>query len=148
MMNKPLPFSPDLIAPCGMNCAICSRHLSYVNNLNKSQCTGCRPRNKKCSYLFGKCTGINHKAKSDAAFCFTCNQFPCKQIDRIDRRYKTNYKMSMKENLGFIKTKGILKFIINQYEKYACQKCGGLISIHNRKCFKCHTITKLIEKQF
>ena len=34
-----------------------------------------------------------------------------------------------------------------QYEKYHCSKCGGLISIHNRRCFKCDTITRLVEKR-
>jgi hypothetical protein len=121
-MKKPAPISEELIAPCGMNCAICSRYLSYVNGLKQSQCMGCKPRDKSCEYLFGKYTGINHTAKGNASFCFECNQYPCKQIDRIDNRYRNNYKMSVKDNLG-------------------------LISVHNRKCFKCDTITRLIDKK-
>ncbi len=144
---KPLhPISEELIAPCGMNCAICSRYLSYINNLKRSQCVGCRPQNKRCEYLFKKCTGINHAAKSDAAFCFECDQYPCQQIERIDNRYRKNYNMSMKDNLQSIKEKGISQFLKEQYQKYRCSKCGGLISIHNRKCFTCDTITKLIDK--
>ena len=54
--------------------------------------------------------------------------------------------MSVKENLETIKNNGIGKFIKEQYKKYHCSKCGGLISIHNRKCFKCDTITRLVEK--
>ena len=145
-MKKMNSFSEELIAPCGMNCAICSRYLAYVNNLKRSQCIGCRPGNKICTYLFKKCTGINNKAKGDAAFCFKCDQYPCKQIDRIDSRYMKNYKMSMKDNLEFIKKKGIGKFIKEQYRKYRCSRCGGLISIHNQKCFNCDKITKLVEK--
>jgi hypothetical protein len=39
------------------------------------------------------------------------------------------------------------KYLIkNQYDKYHCPTCGGLRSIHNRKCFKCDEITRLIEK--
>jgi hypothetical protein len=130
-----------------MNCAICSRYLSYLNNLKRSQCIGCRPRNQRCSYLFEKCTGINNIASTDnAVFCFVCNQYPCKQINRIDDRYRNNYKMSMKDNLDCIKKMGISNFIDEQYKKYSCSKCGGLISIHNRKCFKCDTITRLVEK--
>ena len=141
------PFSEELIAPCGMNCAICSRYLSYVNNLSRSQCIGCRPRNRKCTYLFGKCTGINNKLNGNLKFCFKCKQYPCKQINRIDNRYRTNYKMSMKDNLEYIKKMGISNFIKDQYKKYHCQECGGLISIHNGKCFKCETITKLVDKK-
>jgi ribosomal protein L40E len=64
----------------------------------------------------------------------------------MDDRYSNNYKMSVKDNLECIKNMGINKFIDGQYKKYSCAKCGGLISIHNRKCFKCDTITKLIDK--
>jgi len=144
---KLIPISAELIAPCGMNCAICSRYLSYVNELKHSQCIGCRPRNKRCAHLFKKCTGINNIAHGNAAFCFECDQYPCKQIDRIDKRYRNNYKMSMKDNLEYIKKMGINKFIKEQYKKYHCVKCGGLISTHNGKCFKCETITKLVDKK-
>ncbi|MFC1694336.1 DUF3795 domain-containing protein [Candidatus Latescibacterota bacterium] len=143
-INKPI--SVELIAPCGMNCAICSRHLSYINDLKRSQCIGCRPRNKRCTYLFGKCTGINRASKGNATFCFECNQYPCIQINRIDNRYRKNYGMSMKDNLEYIKKMGIDKFIKEQYKKYRCSTCGGLISIHNKKCFKCDKITKLVDK--
>ena len=145
-MKKLNPISEQLIAPCGMNCALCSRYLSYVNNLKRSQCIGCRPRNKRCEYLFKKCTGINNTSKGNTAFCFECSQYPCKQINRIDDRYRNNYKMSMKDNLEYIEKMGIGKLIKEQYKKYRCSQCGGLISIHNRKCFKCETITRLVQK--
>lgn len=138
----------DLIAPCGMNCAVCSRYLAYRNSLKKSQCRGCRPDNKKCSYLFEKCSGINNSVSgtSRASFCSECDQYStCKQISRMDKRYRTKYSMSVKDNLDFIKKEGMDKFSGEQYRKYKCDRCGGLISIHNRKCFKCDKITKLVE---
>lgn len=52
----------------------------------------------------------------------------------------------MKDNLEFINKNGITHFIKDQYKKYACPKCGNLISIHNKKCFKCDKITKLVDK--
>jgi len=146
-MKKPNPISEELIAPCGMNCAICSKYLAYVNNLNRSQCIGCRPRNEGCAYLFDKCTGINHASKGNAAFCFECSQYPCKQINRMDDRYRKEYNMSVKENLENIEKKGISKFLEEQYNIHGCSKCDGLISIHNRKCFNCDEVTKLVEKQ-
>jgi len=140
------PISRELVAPCGMNCAICSRYLSYINGLKRSQCIGCRPSNKKCAYLFQKCTGINNNSKGNVSFCFECPQYPCKQINRMDDRYRSNYKMSVKDNLECIKDMGIDKFIKEQYKKHSCLKCGGLVSIHNRKCFNCDTVTRLVEK--
>ena len=145
-MKKTGPFSPQLIAPCGMNCAICSRYLSHLNDLKRSKCIGCRPGNKQCDYLFEKCTGINNVSKGNTSFCFECEQYPCKEIKRMDKRYRKNYKMSVIENLETIRRVGVEKLIEQQYEKYCCQQCGGLISIHNKKCFKCEPITRLIEK--
>jgi len=146
-MQKSNPISEELIAPCGMNCAICSRYLSYLNNLGRSHCIGCRPRNEVCEYLFSKCTGINNSSKGNTVFCFECDQYPCNQINRMDDRYLNNYKMSVKANLESIRKLGIEEFISDQYEKYRCSKCGGLISVHNRKCFVCDTVTRLVEKQ-
>lgn len=144
-MKKSNPISDTLIAPCGMNCAICSRYLSHLNNLKRSRCIGCRPSNERCAYLFGKCRGINHAASGDAAFCFECAYYPCAQINRMDNRYQKNFNMRVKENLEQIKSMGIGTFIEEQYRKYRCSKCGGLISIHNRKCFHCGTIVKLVD---
>ena len=148
MMNNINPISEELIAPCGMNCALCSRYLAYLNHLPKSHCIGCRSRNQICTYLFGKCSGINHNQPTgETAFCFECDQYPCKQIDRIDKRYRDNDCMSMKANLDFIKQMGIERFIEEQYQQHRCPECGGLISVHNRKCFHCKPVTHLIEKR-
>lgn len=139
----------SLIAPCGMNCAICGRYLSYVNNLKRSKCAGCRPGNKKCSYLFERCSGINSalEGNANASFCYECSLYPCSQINRMDNRYRINYEMSVKENLERIKKIGVELFMKEQYEKYRCSTCDDLISIHNRKCFKCDSIIRLVEKR-
>ena len=146
-VKKSNSISEELIAPCGMNCAICSKYLSYINDLNRSQCGGCRTGKDSCSYLFDKCTGINNSSKRDAVFCFECDQYPCKQIDRMDDRYRKNYRMSVKDNLENIRKMGTAEFANEQYRKYRCSTCGGLISIHNRKCFKCDEVSRLVEKR-
>jgi hypothetical protein len=64
----------------------------------------------------------------------------------MDDRYRSNYEMSVKDNLERIDKVGVKQFANEQCEKYRCSKCGGLISVHNRKCFKCNAITKLVEK--
>jgi hypothetical protein len=146
-MKKKDPIPEALIAPCGMNCGVCSRYLTYINGLKRSGCVGCRPRDQTCNHLFGHCTGINHSAKRDAAFCYECEQYPCKQIERIDDRYRKHYRMSMKVNLEHIQKKGMRSFLRQQYDKYRCERCGGLISTHNLKCFHCDTVTKLVDKE-
>jgi hypothetical protein len=146
MKNKN-PISEHLIAPCGMNCALCSRYLAYLNNLKRSHCIGCRPANKNCGALLkNKCTGAKNILKGNILFCFECSQYPCKKLIHLDERYRANYRMSMIENLESIKKHGITRFIKKQYKKHSCKKCGSLISTHNNKCFKCDTITKLVDK--
>ena len=64
----------------------------------------------------------------------------------MDKRYRDNYNMSVKENLETIQNEGLDEFVKQQYMKYRCPQCGGLLSIHNKKCFKCDTVTRLVEK--
>ena len=148
-MEKDSTHHTHLIAPCGMNCAICSRYLSYINNLDRSQCGGCRPENKTCSYLFEKCSGLNSSIRGTASaeFCFKCDQYPCRQINRMDKRYRSSYEMSVKDNLERISNKGTDTFVKEQSKKYCCSKCDDVISIHNGKCFTCDEITRLVEKR-
>ncbi len=146
-MKNTNPISAALIAPCGMNCALCSRYLAFRHDINRSQCRGCRSRQEPCHYLFEKCTGLNHAAGGDVAFCFACAQYPCQQIKRMDARYRKNYGMSVLENLAYIQQRGLPAFIAEQYARHRCTRCGGLISVHNRKCFKCDPVTRLVEKR-
>ncbi len=62
----------------------------------------------------------------------------------MDERYRKNFNMSIKQNLERIRTIGIRKFIREQYKNHRCPDCGGLISVHNGKCFHCDTITRLV----
>jgi len=132
----------ELVAPCGMNCAICSGYLAYSHNLPKKtgkihHCIGCRPRNKQCAFLKGRCAKlIDGRVK----FCFECGQMPCKSLKAIDLRYRTRYGMSMAGNLKFIEKNGVEKFLKQQAAKYKCPKCGDVICVHNGKCYACDKI--------
>ncbi len=46
----------------------------------------------------------------------------------------------MIENLIEIRENGLDVFLKKQHQKYVCQRCGDLISIHNKKCFNCGDI--------
>ncbi len=147
-MEPENPIVEDLIAPCGMNCAVCSRYLAWRNQTGRSGCIGCRPRNQMCTYLFEKCTGINHNVPTaEARFCYECSQYPCKQIARMDLRYKQNYEMSVKANLESLQNFGVARFLDEQYQAFRCEKCGDLISVHNHKCFRCEKVTHLVESR-
>jgi len=128
----------DLIAPCGMNCGICSAYLAFAEGIPRkiaTHCTGCRIRNKKCAYLKGQCPGLR---EGNPQYCFACTEFPCHRLQSLDRRYRTRYGMSMIDNLREIQEKGMDIFLANQREKYRCPACGGTICVHNRKCYRCN----------
>ena len=137
-----------LIAPCGMNCAVCAGYLALKNNV-KSQgikmptCQGCRPRGKQCAYLKKQCPKLNR----ENAFCFECADFPCNRLKTIDARYRNRYRTSLIENLTFIKEQGMDKFLEAQEKKWKCPNCGEMISCHNGLCFKCNVEALRVKKQ-
>jgi len=132
-------IEPTLIAPCGMNCAICAGYLAAKNDLRSKglrmiTCPGCRPRNKHCAFLKERCSKLSNK---EVTYCFECASFPCDRLKTIDKRYRSRYRMSMIENLNAIKENGMEEFLRDQEETWKCPNCGELISCHNGLCFRC-----------
>ncbi|MFH1237721.1 MAG: DUF3795 domain-containing protein [Candidatus Aenigmatarchaeota archaeon] len=127
-------MNAKLVAPCGMNCAICSWHLG------ERKCPGCRTGSrsgiKQCARVF-KCPTFK---KNKYKFCIECAKFPCKSIKTLDERYRTRYGMSMTDNLKFIKSNGIAKFLKVQEKNYKCPECGGVVCVHNGKCYACDKV--------
>jgi hypothetical protein len=129
----------ELIAPCGMNCNVCSNYLALKNDTKAKgvklpYCIGCRQRDKKCSFVKKKCEKLlNHKVK----FCYECNEFPCQLIIKLGKSYEERYRMNMVDNLRFIKQHGMETFLEAEKKKWKCPKCGKIICCHNGICYSC-----------
>ena len=129
----------ELIAPCGMNCALCSGYLALQYDVRKkgirlSYCNGCRQRNKQCAFLKKKCDLLlNMKVK----YCHECGHFPCTRLSHLDERYRNKYRMSMIENLETIRDEGLDKLLEKEEQKWLCTKCGSVLCCHNGICFNC-----------
>ena len=128
-----------LIAPCGMNCALCVNYLALKNDLKKqgfkkAYCAGCLPRGNNCIFMKKHCVLLG---KGRVRFCFECGDYPCRRLKSLDKRYRSKYHMSMVENLEQIKEQGMKKFLAKQREKWGCPQCGGVICCHNGLCLKC-----------
>jgi len=139
----------DLIAPCGMNCGLCASFLALKNEVKAKgvkmpYCIGCRSRKKNCAFLKKHCSKL---LKEEGTFCFECTSYPCDHLITLDSRYKARYRMSMIENLNFIKTEGMEKFLEKQDELWKCQDCGALICCHNGICFNCGLEELRIKKE-
>ena len=136
-MNSSVTFERALIAPCGMNCGTC---IGYLREKNK--CCGCWPdsghkpvycvscRIKNCEYL----------ARTNSKFCYDCEKFPCRRLKQLDKRYRTNYKVSFIKNLATIKENGINKFLTNEAVRWTCPDCGSVISVHRDNCPTCNRV--------
>jgi hypothetical protein len=128
-----------LIAPCGMNCGVCSSYLSMKNDLKskgvmRTYCAGCRPRGKNCAFMKKRCELLG---SGSVRYCYECAEFPCRNLQHLDKRYRTNYRMSMIENLEYIREHGMEKFLEKEEEKWRCPECGGTICCHNGICYNC-----------
>ena len=135
--EKLLPdvLTPELIAPCGMDCGLC---MVYVRD--KHGCLGCRAgdEGKAKSCLACSIRNCETIQAGESAFCGSdCERFPCPRLKRLDARYRAKYRISMLENLRFIRAKGVGAFVVSEQVRWACPECGGLQCVHTPECVYC-----------
>jgi hypothetical protein len=103
------------------------KHVPVVgrNEGKPKHCTTCIIKN--CGYL----------AKTDSHFCFECKKYPCTRLKNLDKRYRTNYQISLIENLNQIKSIGLSKYLADEVLKWTCKHCGKTICVHRDTCIFC-----------
>jgi hypothetical protein len=133
-MKKTAAITAILIAPCGMNCGICSGHLR-----EKKPCPGCMRMSedkpgycRKCIIRF--CRKANRR---QGKYCYDCKQYPCLRLRQLDKRYRARYGMSMLENLALLKTKGVRALVRREQARWKCPNCGGVLCVHKPNCMFC-----------
>jgi hypothetical protein len=125
------PFRTTLIAPCGMDCAICTAFLR-----EKNRCAGCYAPDRKCNR---NCT-LSACEKVKGRYRHGCGGFPCRRLKQLDKRYRTKYHMSMLDNLMMIEKVGIREFVRIERKRWTCKICGGTIDVHHFRCSTCGNI--------
>lgn len=126
-----------LIAPCGMNCGLCIGHLRI-----KNPCGGCFNKDDENKPKYCRsCAIVNCEllGKTQSGFCYECDKYPCLRLKRLDKRYRTNYRMSMIENLEYIQNNGLDEFLKNEEIRWTCSECGHGLSVHRDVCLNCKT---------
>ena len=133
-VTYPESLDPSLIAPCGMNCGICSAHLRA-----KDRCDGCGSESalKGKSRAACRISNCNELVASASGFCFECAKYPCTRLRQLDKRYRTKYGMSMLENLVSIRERGVEAFVASERKRWTCPGRGGLICVHKPSCIYC-----------
>lgn len=127
-----IQITSPLIAPCGMNCALC---IAYQRKDNK--CSGCSYETFKVHCMNCSIKNCDMFRHNNSKYCFECSKFPCHQVKALDKRYRTKYGMSMIDNLNRIKEIGIRKFVQEEKDKWCCPECGNIISVHRNSCLSC-----------
>lgn len=126
----------NMIAPCGLNCAVCNEALR-----EDSPCIGCRSEGNKGEYCANLCKIVKCEIRKSLpdGFCDKCPQYPCREIVNKECWYANAYPMieSLMGNLAFIGENGLKKFLQREKERWTCSDCGGVISVHNGKCYGC-----------
>ncbi len=133
-MNPATELTESLIAPCGMNCALC---MAYQRE--KKSCPGCNVNSETKSKSCASCRIKNCEElkATHSNFCFSCSKFPCLRLRQLDKRYVTKYGMSMLVNLGRIRDEGMTELIRSETEKWVCRHCGTFLSVHKEFCLRC-----------
>jgi hypothetical protein len=128
------PITAALIAPCGINCGICSGHLR-----TKNTCPGCRAMTADGPTYCRTCSIRTCAIFEDSGskYCFDCFRFPCPRLRQLDKRYRTRYGTSILANLEYIRRNGIRKFVASERQRWACPHCGGLMCVHRAECPGC-----------
>ena len=132
--TDPSIMEPRMVAPCGMNCALC---LAYQRT--KRHCPGCwgedSNKSESCrSCIIRNCETIQ---TNRSHFCYDCERMPCQRLKGLDKRYRTKYGMSMIANLTYIRDRGMEAFLADQAQRYTCPACGGLRCVHRPHCLNC-----------
>lgn len=126
-------MNTNSLAPCGVLCDIC-----YGFQREKNRCSGCLTHGNK-PYHCTVCSikRCPEKHGNENLLCVDCAKFPCRRIKSLNKRYVQKYGESIIQNLIKSKEIGIEPFIIQEMEKWKCQKCGQLLCVHKEICLNC-----------
>ena len=120
------------IAPCGINCSLCT-----VFQRKQNRCNGCHSdwtrKPKHCADCFIKNCNLR-----TSPYCYSCRQFPCTRLKNLEIRYRKNYQIGPLQNLEIIRRQGIEYFITQETDRWTCSRCGQLKSVHQLLCPHCN----------
>ena len=130
-------ITAEMIAPCGLDCALCKRALEKVN-----PCPGCLgPDENKPAFCASECGIIlcRKRKENGYRYCDECPDYPCGDVMEKENRYTSKYPLyeSPGENLRKIRESGMEPFLECEREQWACKDCGHIVSVHTGICSGC-----------
>lgn len=128
---RSVSMSSALIAPCGINCALCSAY-----QRTKNTCPGCLSDEPALSQCRDCSITLCAKKSSEAELCIECKDFPCKRMKQLEKRYREKYGETIFDSMRCIKTEGMDSFITKEHAKWTCT-CGSILCVHKSECMQC-----------
>ena len=124
----------EMIAPCGLDCSICSRALA-----EKDPCPGCLgPDENKPEFCSKRCGIIlcRKRQENGYTYCDECPDYPCADVEEKESRYTSKYPLyeSPGKNLREIRENGMEKFLEKERNEWTCGECGHIVSVHTGIC--------------
>lgn len=120
------------IAPCGINCSLCSGFLR-----KKNPCPGCNGPGGKPAYCTDCKIRLCPEKASESELCGTCAQYPCARMKSLRKRYALKYGVDIYENIASIRNGGMDAFIVLETKKWVCPACGEGLCMHKETCPRC-----------
>lgn len=130
-MKAPDTIDVNMLAPCGLNCILCYRHLG------KKPCPGCRARLGEPEEYQRKCIMLACVAERGLFSCADCADRPCKRVKTFGKRYREGYGVDLAADAAAIREVGVEAFMRGQLAAYTCDACGHLINMHDGICSGC-----------
>ena len=130
-------FTADMIAPCGLDCSLCSHALR-----KDDPCPGCNgPDENKPEFCSKRCGIVlcEKRKKNGYRFCDECADFPCEDVMEKENRYADKYPLfeSPIQNIRDIREMGMEAFLAKEREQWSCRECGAPNSVHTGICSGC-----------
>ena len=134
-MKMPDAIENIMLAPCGINCAVCYKHLK-----KGKPCEGCLKGDAGKTEHCRNCRVKSCAKEKGYGHCFECGDFPCKLITNLEKSYNKRYGVSLVENGKTAREKGVAVFLRRERQKWICIQCGGAVSLHDGECSECGLI--------
>lgn len=134
-MKMPDVIKDIMLATCGMNCAVCYKHVGIRKS--GKPCEGCLKGDAGKPEHCRKCKIKTCVQEQGYTRCLECEGFPCKLIKNLEKSYNKRYHASLVENSRTAQDIGISAFLEEDRRKWTCAGCGGAFSLHDGVCSEC-----------
>ncbi|MEA4940401.1 MAG: DUF3795 domain-containing protein [Christensenella sp.] len=130
-MKAPETIDVGMLAPCGLNCMLCYRHLG------KKPCPGCRTRTDDPDAYQNKCHMRACTMERGYFSCADCAERPCKRVKAFQKRYMDGYGVNLSAIAESVQQAGVEAHLRADLAAHTCPDCEHLINIHDGICSGC-----------